>query len=134
MDQPHTPHPNLAPEINDAIARSEAEGGAYLKDLAVGKRLSVVTRNRVYTVEHREDGLYIQGHPKYCPAFTKVKIPGSTFGGSMLKMGFIGIGMYMEFYPEGYESGQRCVTTSEIQDVKEEDAAPTTAADASLGV
>lgn len=115
-DRPFQPHPNLSDEINDNISRSEVEGGARLNDLAVGSRLSVVTRNRTYTIERRPDGLWISGHPKYCPEPVLASIPGSTWGGSMLKMGFVGIGMHLEFRPL---TSERVVTTSEIQDVKE---------------
>jgi hypothetical protein len=116
MGQPFKPHPNLSDEINDNISRSETEGGAYLNNLAVGKRLYVTTQSRVYTIEHREDGFYIWGHPKYCPEPILASIAGSTWGGSMLKMNFVGIGMHLEFRPSTSDS---TVTTTEIQDVKE---------------
>lgn len=110
------PHPNLSEEVNDAIAESELSGGAYLDKLAVGKSLLVQTKNTAYTVEKREDGLYISGSKKYCPEPMKCCIPGSTFGGSMLKMNFVGRGMYMEFYVEAHPG---CITTSQIQEVTE---------------
>ena len=114
--EPFKPHPNLSDEVNDNISRSEVEGGAWLKDLAIGRRLSVVTRNRVYTIEHRPDGFWIWGHPKYCPEPVLCYINGSTWGGSMLKMKFVGIGMHLEFRPWTMD---HWVTTSEILDVKE---------------
>jgi len=116
MDEPYRPHPNLSDEINGAIAESELAGGAYINKLATGRKLMVKTANTLYTVERREDGLFISGNQKYCPEPTKCQIPGSTFGGSMLKMGFVGVGMYMEFVPEPLG---RTVTTSEIKEVTE---------------
>jgi hypothetical protein len=114
------PHPNLSDEINNAIRDSEIAGGYYLDGLRIGKKLFVTTKHHVFTIARRHDGyLEIHGHPKYCPDPTKVKIPGSTFGGSMLKVNYVGIGMYMEFYPESYEGGKKCITTSEILDVME---------------
>jgi len=122
MKTPFEPHPNFTPEVNDAIARSEAEGGAYLNKLAVGKKLIVTTKHHVFTIERRQDGLWIRGHEKYCPEFIPVTIPGSTFAheGSMIRLGFLGIGMYMEFYPESYMGGKKRITTSSILDVVEE--------------
>jgi len=100
------------------------DGGVWLKDVAVGKRLSVITQHREYLIEHRPDGFYIQGHPKYCPVFTPVVISGSNWGGSSLKMKFIGLNMFLEFYPESYEGGHKRIVTSAIQDIKELDAPP----------
>lgn len=121
MDQPFTPHPNWDDRINDNITRSETEGGAWLKDLVVGKRLSVVTRDRVFVIERREDSLYISDQRDPVPV--PVTIAGSTWGGSMLKMKFIGIGMFMEYRPA---TSARVLLSTEILDVKEEDApAPT---------
>jgi hypothetical protein len=116
MSEPFTPHPNLSDEINNAIAESELAGGADLEKLAVGKKLIVQTRNTLYTIEQREDGLYISGNKRFCPEPTKCRIPGSNFGGSMLKMNYVGVGMYMEFFVSGYE---RVIITSEIQSVEE---------------
>jgi len=109
-------HPNLSNEINSNIAQSEIEGGVFLKDLPVGAVLHVRTRNTSYTVEKRADGLYISGHAEYCPEPVSCHIHGSTFGGSMLKVGFIGRGMHMEFTAEGHPG---IITTSAIQDVTE---------------
>jgi hypothetical protein len=110
------PHPNLSKEVNDAIVESELQGGVSLDTLAVGKKLQVQTKNTTYIVERREDGLYISGNAKYCPEPTKCTIPGSNFGGSMLKMNFIGRGMYMEFHTDEHP---RVIVTSQIQEVTE---------------
>ncbi len=106
-------HPNLTPEVNRAIKESELSGGIWWKDLPVGSKVIVRTRNTRYEIENREDGSYIQGHEKYCPQPTKASIHGSTFGGSMIKAGWLGVGMYLEF------STDRTITTSQIQDVQE---------------
>jgi hypothetical protein len=110
------PHPNLSDEVNAAIAESELAGGAYVNKLAVGKKLLVQTKNTLYTVERREDGLYISGNAKYCPVPTKCRIPGSNFGGSMLKMDFVGRGMYMEFHTDEHPT---VIVTSQVQEVTE---------------
>src|ERR1700676_972149 len=77
-------HPNLSPEINAAIAESELQGGVFVDKLPLGHSLRVTTQNTKYTIERREDGLYMSGHYKYCPKPVKVNILGSNFGGSML--------------------------------------------------
>lgn len=110
------PHPNLTPEVNAAIMDSELQGGADLRRLEVGRKLIVKTKNTTYTIERRADGDYISGNAKYCPEPTLCYIAGSTFGGSMLKVGFVGRGMYMEMQIEGKPG---LVTTSQIQEVTE---------------
>jgi hypothetical protein len=112
MDEPFKPHPNWDDRVNDNITRSEAEGGAWLKDLAVGKQLSVVTRNQVFVIQRREDGLYISDALGMVP----VTIAGSTWGGSMLRMKFIGIGMFMEYRPA---TSDRVLLSAEILDIQE---------------
>lgn len=109
-------HPNLTPEVNRNIAQSEIEGGVFLDKLPVGSVLHVRTMNTSYTIEKREDGNYISGHPKYCPEPTRAAINGSTWGGSMIKIGFIGRGMFLEFHTVKH-AGR--ITTSQIQDITE---------------
>jgi hypothetical protein len=43
----------------------------------------------------------ISGHPEFCPRPVRVRVQGSTWGGSMLKLRFVGRGMHLEFrHPE----------------------------------
>jgi hypothetical protein len=117
----------LSDEVNSNITESELAGGADITKLEAGKRLVVKTKNTTYTIEHREDGFYIWGNRKYCPVPTKCHINGSTWGGSMLKLHWIGIGMYMEFIIDmpkeerkvGEVDGHGRIVTSQIQEVFE---------------
>ncbi len=120
-------HPNLSDEINRNIAQSEIEGGVWIFDagfgptnknvLPVGRVLLIRTRNRVYHLEKRgEREFYISGHPEYCPHPTKAFVNGSTWGGSMLKVGFVGRGMRLAFATDLH----KCITTSTIQEITED--------------
>jgi hypothetical protein len=111
-------HENWADELNAAHDNSEIVGGAYLDKLAVGRKLTVECRDCTLTVERREDGLYINGHEKFCPVPTLCIISGSVYAkeGSMLRMGFIGRGMYMEFHTDAHP---RRIVTSEVLEVTE---------------
>src|SRR5258708_1502008 len=111
----HKDHPNLSPEINRNIRESELSGGVWVKELKVGERVEMQTRNTLYLIEKREDGLYISGHLGYCRVPTKAYIHGSTWGGSMLKVGFVGVGMHLEFATDEHPDA---ITTSTIADVK----------------
>jgi hypothetical protein len=110
------PHPNWDDAVNAAVMRNEVMGGADLKQLAVGKRLIVKCQDCTLTVERREDGLYISGHDKFCPMPTKCSIPGSNYGGSMLKTNWVGRGMFMEFHTDTHP---KRIVTSEILEVTE---------------
>jgi len=111
------PHPNLCDEINHNLAQSEIEGGVHLEDLAQGSRLEVQTQHRWYTVVNCGDGwVLISGHPKYCPRPSRVRILGSNWGGSMLKIRFIGRSMHLEFQHPEYRAP---IITSRIVAIRE---------------
>ncbi len=110
------PHPCLGDQVNRAIIQSEIEGGVFLRELPIGTHLEVETRNRFYELENRGSGhVVISGHPRFCPRPILVKLNGSTWGGSMMKMQFIGRGMFLEFRHPVYG----IIRTSRIQEVQE---------------
>jgi len=109
------PLPVFSDEINRNIVRSEVEGGVYLRDLPKGSRLEVTTENRDYQLTMDGDGkALISGHPRFCPQPILVNIQGSSWGGSMLKVAYIGRGMHLEFQHPEY----RTVTTSRIVEIR----------------
>ena len=85
------PHPNLSDEVNRNIVQSEIEGGVFLEGLPPDTVLQIRTQNHFYTALFLGEGAaLISGHPQYCPEPVQVTIAGSTWGGSMLKLRFIG--------------------------------------------
>ena len=109
------PHPNLGDEVNRNIVQSEVEGGVHLDDLSPGNVLEVKPQNHWYTIvigSRGED--LICGHPQYCPDPVAVRIEGSTWGGSMLKLRFVGRGMRLEFQHPTH----RRIVTSRIADIR----------------
>jgi len=112
-----TPHPNLSDEVNGNIVRSEIEGGVCLGDLPPSTVLEIQTQHHRYTaVFLGESQALISGHPEYCPEPVLVAIAGSTWGGSMLKLRYIGRGMHLEFCHPEYRTP---IVTSRIQEVRE---------------
>lgn len=111
------PHPNLSDVVNHNILQSQFEGGVHLRDLQADAALEIETENRHYTVVYRgRDEVLICGHPLYCPQPVRVRIAGSNWGGSMLKAGFIGRGMHLEFrHPEYHHP----IITSRIVEIRE---------------
>lgn len=114
--EPFRPHPNFDDAINRAICQSEIEGGVFVSDLPAGTLLDVETANNSYRIETLGDGqVMISGHPEICPTPVLVNFHGSTWGSAMLKMGFIGREMSMEFrHPE-----KGVVRTSRVQEIRE---------------
>jgi hypothetical protein len=107
--------PHLSDAVNRRIVQSEIEGGVHLGDLSPGVVLEVETENRAYTIQYKGLGqALISGHPVFCPEPTLVTINGSTWGGSMIKSGYIGRGMHMEFAHPAFEP----ITTSVIREVR----------------
>lgn len=94
----------------------EGEGGLRLGGLPDGTRILVTTLNRTYELNLRGGQVWISGHPHLCPHPIRVLVRGSSWGGSMLKTGYLGPGMRMEFEHPRF----RCVTTSRIVSVSRE--------------
>jgi hypothetical protein len=110
-------HENLSDEVNRNLVQSEIEGGVSLQDLEPGSMLRMHTENTCYEIVVLHGGLaYLSGHPLYCPQPVLVTIAGSTWGGSMLKVHFIGRGMRLEFRHPGYPTP---IVTSIIREIRE---------------
>jgi hypothetical protein len=110
-------HPNLDDEVNHNIVESEIEGGAFLDDLPAPTTLQIQTQHRWYTVVHRGQGeAWISGHPSFCPEPVLVRIEGSSWGGSMLKIRFVGRGMHLEFRHPAYRTP---IVTSRILEIRQ---------------
>src|ERR1700731_2184205 len=111
------PHPNLADEVNRSIIQSEIEGGVYLGDLPPSTVLQIQTLNHCYTaVLLGGSEALLSGHPEFCPQPVQVAISGSTWGGSMLKLQFVGRGMHLEFRHPQYPIR---FAPSPIQDIRD---------------
>lgn len=111
------PHPNLADEINRSIIQSEIEGGVFLNELPPATILQIQTLNHCYTaVLLGGSEALLSGHPEFCPEPVQVAIAGSTWGGSMLKLQYVGRGMHMEFHHPAYA---RPIVTSAIQEIRD---------------
>lgn len=111
------PHPNLSDEVNRNIVRSEIEGGVNLEDLPPATVLQIRTQHHNYTaVLLGRSNALLSGHPQYCPEPVLVVIAGSTWGGSMLKMHFVGRGMHLEFHHPEYRTP---IITSSIQEIRD---------------
>ena len=77
------------------------EDGVRVDELPVGKKVQVRTKDELYTIERRDDSLYISGYgyphlnPWKCWSIGCRSHP--LQGGEVEKKNFVGIGTYMEF-------------------------------------
>ena len=111
------PHPNLADEVNRGIVQSEIEGGVFLNDLPPSTVLEIQTMHHCYkAVLLGGSEALLSGHPEFCPEPVQVAISGSTWGGSMLKLQFVGRGMHLEFRHPEYPMP---IVTSPIQEIRD---------------
>lgn len=111
------PHPHWGDEVNRAIIQSEIEGGVHLNDLPVESVLEIETQNHLYTlVNLGGGGALLCGHPQYCPEPVPVRVHGSSWGGSMLKTGFVGRGMHLEFRHPNFPEP---IVTSRIVEIRQ---------------
>ncbi|MFZ0954710.1 MAG: hypothetical protein WAN60_00080 [Candidatus Sulfotelmatobacter sp.] len=117
-----SPHPNLSDKVNGGIIQSEIEGGVFLHDLPPSTVLEIQTMHHCYraVLLGGSDAL-ISGHPEFCPEPVLVAIAGSTWGGSMLKLQFVGRGMHLEFHHPEYPTP---IVTSAIQDIRDYQSPP----------
>lgn len=104
----------LADDLRENIVRSEVEGGLSLAALDEGSRVRVETINRQYELEVKDGQTWISGHPEFCPQPVPVTVRGSGWGGSMLKVAYLGHGMQMEFSHPTHAT----VTTSRIVSIR----------------
>jgi len=91
--------------------------GVTLTALEACDTIQARTRNSVYEIfllEPKTGRALVRGG-KYFAEPMEATVSGSTFGGCMLKVGWLGIGLRMEFYA----NGQRTVT-SPVQSLRVE--------------
>lgn len=96
------PHPNIDRSIETLIQSSGAneEGFSVKEALAKCSPLVVVvnTKNTRYTLTFTaaETTIVSDKNLNFMKP-TRIRFQGSTFGGSMIKLDWIGVGMYLEF-------------------------------------
>jgi len=116
-DTPHPPRPR-SPDVVprhrtlDGVVKAVSQtDGIGLIDVEAFATLVVRTDNSVYRITilrpHAREVL-VQGG-KFFPERTRACLSGSTFGGSCLKIGWVGLGLHLEFH-----AGDQCIITSHV--------------------
>jgi len=108
-------HPNLSDEINARLNDPQRNEDLDLSKIMPGVTLRFQTHNTRYVITRRTDGLWdVSGNHRYFPTPTVCRIHGSTWGGSMLKLNYIGLGMHVEIIPNEGEHRGKIIITSEV--------------------
>ncbi len=107
-----------AATMDGFLAASSASDGLCVRDLDPLTTLHVRTCNSYYRIViSHHTAIYVQGG-RFFPEATDARLEGSSAGGTMLKMGWIGVGLCMEIWAQG----QRIVT-SPVRSITREEAA-----------
>ena len=100
---------------SDVTHRSGIVTGIDLRSLPRGTALVVDTRNTRYRfvmLEGSGRNTLIEGGP-YFPQETTVQVEGSALGGSLLKVGWIGLGLAVEL-----SFGGKRIITSRVRSIR----------------
>ena len=88
--------------LNGFVEAVSQADGIGLTDLDAFTTLVVRTDNSVYQITilrpHARE-VFVQGG-EFFPERTRANLSGSSFGGSCLKVGWVGLGLHMEFHAE----------------------------------
>lgn len=112
----HQGEKNIDPSLLAKIKQAEKDGGIFLKNIPEDHVVEVHTKNSIYAlavIDKKKSKVVIQGNNKVFLQPEACYLRGSTFGGSMIKIGWIGVGMHLEANP----ASGGIVTTSSIKTV-----------------
>jgi hypothetical protein len=105
------------PQRNTEAVVIKANEGVDLSSLPAGTRVIVETRNSRYCLVMKDEGgsnaVALGG--RYCPEETDVQIHGSTLGGSLISIGWIGLGWLVELSVHGKQ-----ILTSRVRSISVE--------------
>lgn len=107
----------LHPELEKRVDEQERLGGIEVGKLAPNTKIVVETKNTIYTmqvIDPHERSITIQGG-SYFPEATEAFFAGSSWGGNILKTGWIGNGMHMEIVCPKISN---TIITSKVQKAK----------------
>ena len=102
--------------LNGFVEAASQADGVGLTDVDTFTTLVVKTDNSVYQitiVQPYKREVFVQGGA-FFPERTRACLSGSTFGGSCLKLGWVGIGLHMEFLAKDRD---QWVLTSHVRSI-----------------
>lgn len=111
----------LDPLLQALIEEQTEDVGLFVNQEKPGTIIRVQTQNSTYTLTVIDDKkVTIQGNGRYFNEPGEAEVVGSTWGGSMLKMNWVGVGMCMEIFRiryQGDDPRHNVVTTSFVRKI-----------------
>jgi hypothetical protein len=107
--------PEAVSSCEDSASQNDRVTGIDLRSLPAGTAVVVDTRHSRYRfvmLDETGRNALIEGGP-YFPRATTVRVEGSTFGGSLLKVGWIGLGLCVEL-----SFGGKRIITSRVRSIR----------------
>jgi hypothetical protein len=107
----------IDPRLLALIKKSEKDGGIFLNDVPKRALVEVQTNNSIYTIaiiDVKKAEVIVKGNNKHLATPKTCFLLGSTYGGSMLKLGWIGVDMHLQVSV----IGGPILTTSPIRFIK----------------
>ena len=105
------PRPGTLDAFTEAVSRTPGVDLTRLDPITI---LLVRTENSLYRITVREPhqrAVLVQGG-SFFPEMTHAYLNGSSFGGGCLKLGWVGIGLHMEFH-----SDEKWIITSRVRSI-----------------
>jgi hypothetical protein len=96
--------------LDGFIAQLSGSSGIGLTCLKPLTTLTVTTQNSTYRIVVRGGTTLLVKGGRFFPEFTGARLAGSGFGGSLLKLDWIGVGLRMELWSAG-----RAIVTSPVR-------------------
>jgi hypothetical protein len=96
-----------AATLDGFTTEASAANGVCLRELEPMTTLVVRTQNTTYRIVVADEGGVMVEGGRFFPELTTAYLEGASFGGSLLKVGWIAVGLRMELRTQG----QRIVTS-----------------------
>ena len=106
--------PEAVSYCEDSASQNDRVTGIDLRSLSAGTAVVVDTRHSRYRfvmLDESGRNALVEGGP-YFPRATTARVEGSTLGGSLLKVGWIGLGWFVEL-----SFGGKRIITSRVRSV-----------------
>lgn len=110
---------SMADHIKGLIESQDETTGIDIRTLQPGDCVRAFTLNSMYEIVVLPGcEIQVRGDGRYFNEFEQVYFSGSTWGGSMLKVKWVGVGMCMEFHRKKPSGVNNMVLTSFVQKIQ----------------
>ncbi len=109
----------MSRDLLELMEQSERDGGIWLEDVPADKLVEVDTQNGIYRIAAIDAATGLVAVDSTGPIITTSalwRLVGSTFGGSAIRLRWIGINMHLELW--SVAEPRQVLTTSSIRTIR----------------